>query len=166
MAVGTRTAPAMTAAANARQISLHLIDVSGDLHAEPTNVAVAATAANLETYAAAYQAASQASLYMITDVSIRIGDMDASNAGSDMRAGVEQGINMLFKNTTTLDTDTPRLVAPILATLQGFQDVPLLSSTEMTDLIVALLALKTGYAMQSAQYTGRRERRNNPRIVT
>lgn len=166
MAVGTRTAPAFTAAAQARHISLGLIDTSGDLWSEPLPVAVGATAAAIEAFAAAYTAATQASLYMITDVQIRLGDMDASNAGSDFRAQMENGVNLLFKNPTTLDTDTPRLIAPIAAVMQGFQDIPLLASAELAALITAILALKTGYSLNSGQYTGRRERRNNPRIVT
>jgi hypothetical protein len=58
---GTRTAPAFTAAATRRIITLHLIDASGDLYPESFDVAIAATAAAIEAWAAAYAAGSQAS---------------------------------------------------------------------------------------------------------
>jgi hypothetical protein len=161
---GTRTAPAFTAAANERQITLHLVDASGDQYTDNLIVDVAATAAAIETYAAAYAAASNASLWAISDTLLRLGDKDADNAVAEFRATVAEGVNTLYKNTTTGVTITPRLIAPIAATMQGNQDIPLLSSAEFTALIVATLALKTGFALQQAQFTGRRERKNNPRV--
>jgi len=168
MAVGTSTAPLFTAAANERTITLHLIDASGDLATQALAVPVAMAAADISTYALAYQAASQASLYGITDTIGRFGAMDASNAGTDIRYGVESGINNLFKNPATIpDTvQSLRLVSPILETMQGFSDTPLLSAAEMSALIVATLAILTGFNHQSAQYTTRRERKNNVRVVT
>lgn len=160
----TRTAPAFTAAATNRIITLRLIDASGDLYAEALTVPVGSTAAAIEAYAAAYAAASNASLYSIVDTQERAGDADPDNATAAYRGVVEAGINMLMKNLTAGVTETPRLVAPIPAVLQGNQDVPLLSAAEMSALITAILALKTGFALQQAQYTARRERRNNPRI--
>lgn len=161
---GTRTAIAFTAAATSRSITLHLIDASSDLWAENMTVPVAATAASIEAWAAAYAAASNASLYGITDSQMRIGDADPDNAVAEYRAATGSGVNTLFKNLTTLDTSPQRLIAPIAAVMQGNQDIPLLSATEMAALIVAILAIKTGYTFQRAQYTDRRERRNNPII--
>lgn len=161
---GTRTAPAFTAAANDRQITLQLIDASGDKWAENWRVPVAATAATIEAAAAAYAAASQASLYGIIDQQIRTGDADPDNADTDQRNSGSQGINGLFKNLTTHLTQPTRLIAPIPATMQGNQDIPLLSSTEYAALVTALLAVLTGFTFQRAQYTDRRERRNNPVI--
>lgn len=161
---GTRTAPAFTAAATDRQITLHLMDASGDVWAENMRVPVAATAANIETWAAAYAADSQASLYGITDNILRFGDADPDNAETDQRNSVKDGINMLYKNLTTHLTQPTRVIAPIPAALQGNQDIPLLTSTENAALIAATLAIITGFTFQRAQYTERRERRNNPVI--
>ena len=168
MAVGTRTAPAFTAAVNERLISLHLIDASGDLWTQGLSVPIAEPAAEIEAYAAAYAAATQASLYGISDMQGRFGDADASNAGTEFRAQVEVGINNLFKDTTVTPdaVQSIRLVAPILEVMQGFSDTPLLSATEMTALIVAALAIMPNYTHRSAQYTARRERKNNTRVVT
>lgn len=168
MPAGTRTAPAFTAAANERTITLHLMDASSDLFTQSLAVPVATAAADVETYAAAYAAATQASLYGISDYIGRFGDADADNAEAGYRGNVEKGINMLMKNIITIPdiTQSLRLVAPIDAVMQGNSDTPLLSATEATNLIVATLAILTNYSMRSAQYTTRRERKNNTRVTT
>jgi len=160
---GTRTAPLVTAAANARRVTLYLMDASGDTWTEARYVAVAATAAALEAWAAAYQAATQSSLYWIDDVAIRSGDADPDNAETDQRNSVKDGINLSYKNVTTLDTNSSRLIAPIPAALQGNQDIPLLAG-ELAALAAAELAIMPGYTLQSLQYTERRERKNNAKI--
>lgn len=160
----TRTAPSFTAAASRRNITLRLIDASGDLYSETLPVAVAATAANVETWAAAYAAASNASLYGIVDSIERLGDADPDNATVGQRNSVKDGVNSLYKVASTGEALTTRLVAPIPAVMQGNQDIPLLSATEMSALIVAYLALLSGFGFNSAQYTERRERKNNPKV--
>lgn len=161
---GTRTAPAATAAATELNASLHLIDASGDLWAESLNLPVAATQAQIEVIASSYAAASNASLYGISVFRGWTGDADPDNAVAAYRAQVESGVNLLFKNLTTLVTAGQRVVAPVPAAMQGNQDIPLLSSTELSDLVLAIIAAKAGFTFSSAQYTGRRERTNNPRI--
>lgn len=162
--MATRTAPLFTAAANQRLISLLLIDSSGDLYSEALYVPVAATAANIEAYADYYATACQASLYGIVDQQIRIGSADPDNADTGNRDSIADGINLLYKDLSAGVSISPRLVAPVDATMQGNQDIPLLSSTEMTNLITSILTLKPSYDFQSAQFTERKERRNNPRI--
>lgn len=161
---GTRTSPLFTAAATSRLASLSLIDASGDTYAESMNVAVGATAAQLEAWAASYAAGSNASMWRVTDTIIREGVADPDNALAEFRGTIAEGINGSYKNLTTLDTFISRLIAPIAATMQGNQDIPLVSSTEYAALVTAILALRTGYDLQTAQFTGRRERRNNPKI--
>lgn len=158
------TAPAWTAAATSRLVTLHLIDASGDLYTDAIYVPVAATAAQLNAWQTTYQAATNASIWKTTDETVREGDADPDNAIAEYRATIAEGINTLFKNIALGQTVTPRLIAPVAATMQGNQDIPLLSSTEMTNLIVALLALLPSYDFKQAQFTGRRERKNNPRI--
>lgn len=162
--MATRTSPAFTAAANDRQISLLLIDASGDKWSENIRVPVAATAASIEAWAAAYAAATQASLYGIIDNQIRLGDADPDNADTDQRNSGAQGVNLSFKNLTTHLAQPTRLIAPIEAVMQGNQDIPLLSATEMAAVITTELAILTGFTFQRAQYTDRTERRNNPVI--
>jgi hypothetical protein len=158
-----RTAPAFTAAATERLITLNLIDASGDKRSASISVAIAATAANIEAWAAAYAAASQASLWAITETLVRKGVADADNADVLQRNSLAQGINVLFTHAT-LENYSERLMAPVPATLQGNQDIPLASSTELAAVITTSLALLTGYAADSTQYTERRERKNNPKV--
>jgi len=164
---GTRTAPVVGALTMTQSsATMHLIDASGDLHAEGV-VAPAdglADLADVQAVSNTYQLASNASLYKVTQTLTWEGDADPDNAVALYRATVAEGINLLYKNITTLKTQTPRLVAPIAAVLQGNQDIPLLTAAEMTALIAALSAVLTGYNLSSAQFTGRKEASNNPRI--
>jgi len=161
---GTRTAPLFTAPVTRRMITLHLIDRSGDTWAESLIVGVAATAASIEAWAAAYAACSQASLFMITDAQIREGAKASSNANFDQRNQVSQGINLLLRNPSTNLSLNPRVVAPVLAAMQGDQDIPIVDADPVEALISAIAALQATYNFQSAQYTDRRERKNNPRV--
>lgn len=165
--MATRTAPDPTVAAVDKQIlTLHLIDASGDIITEAIAVDTAQIAANLENWAAKYAAASKASLYGISQTSFWLGDADASNADVGQRNSVKDGVNMLYKTPSGLQSYGQRLVAPIDAVMQGNQDIPLLSATEFSDLIGTYLTILAGFGLYSAQYTERKERKNNPRIVT
>jgi len=162
---GTRTAPAWTAAATSRLVTLHLIDASGDLATVPLIVPVAATAASLEDFADDYALSTNASLYKITDEAIREGDADPDNAVAEYRASVKDGINLLFKNLTTHQAQSVRVVAPIEDIMQGNQDIPLISAAPLVTLIPEILTILTvSYDFRQAQFTERRERKNNPRI--
>jgi len=158
------TFPDVEAAATYRQITLQVIDASGDKDAVGFLVPVATTVAQINTIAEAYQAATQASVYGVMSTLFWEGDADPDNADTLARNQASQGINLLFKDISSRMTAPVRVVAPVPATLQGNQDIPLLSSDELTNLITAVLAVKTTFDFQRAQYTDRRERKNNPVI--
>lgn len=165
MPAGTRTAPNVSVASpNPIQTTLHLIDASGDLWTENLPYPATQTLADVEAFAAAYQAATQSSLYQVTQTNVWAGDPDPQNAVAGFRGSISDGVNLLWKDLTAGKTISPRLVAPIEAVMQGNQDIPLLSATEFTALIVAIGTLLVSYNLESAQFTGRRERRNNPVI--
>lgn len=161
---GTRTAPLMTASATDRIVTLHMVDASGDLWAEDLRVAIAAAAATIETWAAAYQAGSQASLWKISDHVIREGAKVTANANFDQRNSVKQGVNMLYNNPTTHVSFTERLVAPVTGAMQGDDDIPIVTEDPIEALIAAVGGLQATSNFTSAQYTERRERQNNPRV--
>jgi len=164
---GTRTAPAVTGAETSIVASLGLIDASGDLYSESLEFSAAPDEADVEAWVAAYQAATQASVWRASLLLNWEGDADASNAENNLRYGVESGVNLLFKQSTGLNSQGARLVSPLPATMQGNQDIPLLGTAPFPALIAAYLALLGGtYGLYSGQYTTRRERKNNPRIVT
>lgn len=164
---GIRTAPAFTSPAQTRTITLHLIDKSGDQWAEDWRVPVAATAAAIEADAAAYAASSQASLWAITDTQVRAGQKVASNANTDQRNSVKDGINILFGNTVSFVSRTLRVVAPVLDAMVGDTDTPNVGADPLQALITAQTAAgygTTGDYADSAQYTEHRERKNNTRV--
>jgi len=161
---GTATAPVVTGTASGASVTIHLIDASGDLYTETLPVAVTAAAGDIAGLVATYQAASNASVWKVTRESVWEGAADPDNAVAAFRGSIAEGINMLFRNTTTFITRSLRLIAPVAATMQGNQDIPLLTSDELTDLITDYLTLSSGYDLETAQYTGRRERKNNPKI--
>lgn len=158
-----RTAPLFTAAATYRQITMQLMDASGDKTAVGFLVPIAAVAADIEAIVAAYQDVTQASVYGIIDSQFREGDADPDSADTLQRNSNAEGINLLFKDLATRVVAPVRVVAPIPAVMQGNQDIPLLSG-DMAALIAAVLAVKPSFDFTRAQYTERRERANNPVI--
>jgi len=165
MAVGTRTAPSVAIANITSSITtLHVVDASGDLYTEAIVTPDLVSDVTVEAWVAGYQAATQASVYKVTQQIVYEGDLDPQNAGTDQRNSIAEGVNLLYRNPTTFDTQTPRLVAPILAVMQGNQDIPFLTQAPMPAMIAGTSGMLVGYALASAQFTGRRERKNNPRI--
>jgi len=164
---GTRTAPLFTAAVNRRDITLLLIDASGDLWAEQWRVPVGATAAAIEAWAADYQLATQANLYGIIDTQARMGQKVTTGANTDQRNSVADGINILVPNSASFVSRTLRVVAPVLAALDGNTDAPKMSVEPLFALKNATVAAgfgTTGDYIDSAQFTERKERKNNTRV--
>lgn len=166
---GTRTAPTVGALTPTKSgATLSLIDASGDLYSAALYVAGDGflDLAEVESVTAAYQAATNASVWKVTQVIEWEGEADPNNAPALFRASVTNGINLLIKDVAADRSETPRVVAPIDTIMQGNQDIPLLVSP-LTTLVAAYLTVLGGaYALDSMQFTGRRERTNNPRVRT
>lgn len=167
MPAGTRTAP-VVAVANINKVitTIHFVDASGDNSTDTLITSTVPVDADLEAWVAAYVATSQASNWKVSQTLEWIGDEDVTNAENDARSSVKDGINMLYTDIANLNTQTPRLVAPISDVMQGDQDIPLLSAGVMVTLIAETIDILVGFSLDSAQYTERRERSNNPRIKT
>lgn len=161
---GTPTAPVVTGTASGSSVTIHLIDASGDTYSENIPIAVTAAAADVAGLVETYQAATNASVWKVTRESVWEGVQDPDNAVAAFRGSIKDGINFLFRNTTTFLARSFRLIAPVAATMQGNQDIPLLTSAELTAMITDYLTLSSGYDLESAQFTERKERQNNPRI--
>jgi len=162
---GTPTYPtvgALTATTNGATI--HLVDASGDVK---TDYLAGGTndLADVAAWATAYQACTQASIYKVSFLQEWEGEADPDNAEALFRGGISNGINLLFKDLAAATKQTPRVYAPVAAIMQGNQDIPLLSAGIMTTLLTQYLTMLGGaYFLDSAQFTGHRERSNNPRI--
>ena len=76
---------------------------------------------------------------------------------------------MLYRDSDVLNAvQTQRLIAPVAATMVGSSDSPVYPFVApmiaLNDAQIALIG--AGYSLESIQFTGRRERRNNERILT
>lgn len=162
---GTRTAPEVDGAPNQVVVSIRLIDASGDKWSEPFFFAAAPTDLQIESLVASYAATSQASVYEVDVSQQYAGAALASNAESNIRYGVESGVNLLFRdNIATEKTVSHRVVAPVTTAMDGDKDIPLIAAAPLSTLISNIATLEV-VSLESAQYTTRRERRNNPRIT-
>lgn len=160
--MATRTAPAVTGAANKVVTTIHLVDASGDVYAASVITATIPTDAEVEAWAAAYQAGSQASVYMVSQQKQWVGAKETNNADTGIRYQVDNGINLLFRSADLLSSTTLRLVAPVPAAMDGNDDIPIVGVDPVLALNTATAAINGG-TFESGQYTTRRERKNNPR---
>ncbi len=158
-----RTAPAITTPPNLVQLSIRLIDASGDNWSESMYVPATMTDLEIESLVANYQLSTQASVYQVEKSFQWSGEEDSDNADNGYRGSVAKGINLLFKDALTAQTSTPRVIAPVPAIMQGNQDIPLLVAP-LTALATDLLIANSPKTLNSIQFTGRRERNNNPKI--
>lgn len=160
---GTRTAPTIDGSPGKVIVSIRLIDSSGDKHAESIILDAVPLDADVESYVAAYVAMSQASVYEVNVSSNYVGDADPDNATTDQRNSVKDGVNLLWRDDINNKVQGQRVVAPVTGGMQGNQDIPLLTYAQFVTLIAETGDLLTDYALQSAQYTERKER-NNERV--
>lgn len=162
--MATRTAPTVNGTPPVVYTTLHLIDASGDVSSVAIKSNAVPSDIDIEAWASTYQAITQASLYKVTVSLAYEGDADPQNADVGQRNSVADGINMLYRDITALASTTPRLVAPVDGTLQGNQDIPLISFGPFVAMLTAQGALLPTFQLVSTQFTERRERRNNPRV--
>jgi len=149
---------------NSRTFHLHMVDSSGDRWVEQLIVALDATLAAVESWIVLYQLCTQASIWGVGELNFWSGDFDTSNATFLARSGVENGINFSFRDPVTANLRPLRVVAPVTTIMEGANDIPDMGSTAITNLVTATLGLEPDYNFQNAQYTSRRERKNNPHV--
>lgn len=169
---GTRTAPtvgALTVTENL--ISLGLVDASGDLFSASlkSQGGELEDMAEIETAAAAYQLSTNASLYEVRHTAIWRGSLNPTNALALYRATIAEGINMSYRDTDVFNAiANMRLIAPVAETMVASTDTPVYPLVApLSTLNAALITLiGAGYSLESLQFTGRRERKNNTKIRT
>lgn len=156
---GTRTAPAITAAATYKRVSIHWVDNSGEVRSDSANVPVGATAAQIEAVIVALQAASNASVYQVDVSEIRLGAKSSANALNVGRSpSVFDNIVGHFKDDVTTASQRLFIPAPIEAVMVVGTDTPDVSTTELSDLVVAGEAMLAGaYDIKSYRYSERRD---------
>lgn len=157
-----RTAPTFDDTPNFRLLSLRLIDISGDKKSEAFEISPTATAANIEAFIAGYAARTHANIYAVWDEQVYASPPSASDAELGAKSdSVADGINFLYVSATNESEDV-RLVAPIDTLMVGDTDsVDPIAGAAFNALVEPLL---TGSKQAvTAQYTERKEKKNNPK---
>lgn len=154
---GTRTAPTVNGTPTFINVSLRWIDASGDKRSDAVQVPTAATSAQIEAWAAAQQAAANASLYAVNVENVYNSTPDKSNALDEPKDSVYDNMVYLAKTATNL-SKRGFLPSPISAVFATGTDQPNPTSPELAAIFTAFLALAgAGYSIQSVRYTERRE---------
>lgn len=157
-----RSAPTVDGSGNYRVLSLRLIDVSGDKRAEGFEISPTASAANIEAFVAGYAARTNADIYAVWDEMVYNSPASASNAQAGAKSdSLADGINFLYVSNTNESEDV-RLMAPIDTLMVGDSDtVDPTAGAAFNALVEPLLTgSKVGV---TAQYTERKEKKNNPK---
>lgn len=156
MAAGTRTAPTINGTPSYQLASFAFVDVSGDVRSVAIQGPAGATNAQWEAIAAAFQDATQASLWSANIQDVYEGDKDPGNGVSGSRDSVFDNVAVLLKNTSRVSRDA-FIPAPAPEIMNGALDEIDPASTELAALFTAILAVSSGFTVRSARYTERKE---------
>jgi len=161
---GTRTAGTVDGTPLFTDVSLHWIDIAGDLRSDSYQCLAAAADADVEVFAAAMQAASTASLWKVSVSAAYTSTPQASNAQNAAHQSADDVINMLQKTASNQAQDVV-IHAPLQALFVG--------ETEVIDTTDALLTAISGafqdiadgtYGLVSYRYTEHREINKRQRV--
>lgn len=150
---GTRTAPTVNGTPTFLEVSLHLLDASGDFGSDMIVVPATVTDAEIETYVAAYQLATNATIWKVEVRQLYTSVAQTSNADNTPRASNFQVVNTMAKNSA-LASQNGVVRAP--------EDAMFVSGTDQVDTgqalyvtyLAALLDLLNGGALGSGDYVG------------
>jgi hypothetical protein len=116
----------------------------------------AVTDAQIETAAAALQAASNASIWKVSKSAEYEGALSASNALEDSYPSVYDNVSIGYRANATGAQQTGYIPAPLTAIVDA--DSPVVSDALFTAVRAAFLAIVgTGYVARFARFTERRE---------
>jgi len=142
-----------------RLLSLHFIDADGQIRTDSYEILPAATDAQLNAFAGAIGAASNASLYKVSVTNEFATDIPSiANAVDAVHVSVKDNIVMLFKTITgaTLDVFIPAPDAPLL--VEGTTN----PDPENVLIVAAVAAVPPaaggGYQVASYRYSERRKK--------
>lgn len=121
---GTRGAGTINGTPTLKQITIKTIDNSSDKRSDALRVPVTVTNAEIETFVAAYQAASNASVYEVQVKDVYTSIEDDDNAVNSPRESESQLVSAFFKDEN-LDTARAVLRAPL--------DAMFLNGTDQVD---------------------------------
>lgn len=152
-----RTAPTVNGTPTFKVVSLRYIDFSGDLRTDSIQAAAAVTDAEIEAFAAAAAAITNADLYAVEVKSVYNAVADSSNAVNAPKDSVHDNL-VLQTKTSTNQSKRGFIPAPQQALFVGGTDQIDPTNTDLATYLTALLAIAgAGYTVVGARYTERRE---------
>ena len=159
-----RTAPTFDDTPNYRLLSLRMIDISGDKKSEGFEINPTAAAADIEAFIVGYAARTNSKIYAVFDMqgytapNTVTGALDAPKSAS-----LADGINFLYVSNTN-DSEDVRLLAPIASLFVDTTDTIDPTAAAAFNALVTPLLTGTKVAV-TAQYTERKEKKNNPKTA-
>jgi len=161
---GTRTAPTVDGTPDYTQVVLHWIDFTGDLRADSYLVPAAATDAQIEAFAVAEAAASNASLYQIERQQVYNSVGDKTNALEEVHDNVKTNLVIQAKNAASV-SNRAYVPAPINTLFVDTTDSIDPASVPLGNILTAFLALLgAGWGIVGARLTYRRDRNEQVKI--
>lgn len=158
-----RTAPAFDDTPNVRLLSLRMIDISGDKRAEAFEISPTAAAADIEAFVAGYAARTNSKIWGVYDMQGYTAAQNVTGAlDAPKSASLADGINFLYISNVG-DSEDVRLVAPIASLFVGDTDAIDPAAAAAFNALVEPLLTGTKVAA-TAQYTERKEKKNNPKV--
>lgn len=164
---GTRTAGTVDGTPNAKKVSLHWIDKSGEKRSDTAYFDEAATDAEIEAYVAAAQALSNSSLYKVQVSLVYEGAASSSNAAQAIFEDVAQNLVWQAKLPASAFSLRTFIPSPVQAVTMvgGNSEEPDPATTEMAAYQAALLAvLPVGYGLVGVRFTQRRDINNQVKL--
>jgi hypothetical protein len=152
---GTRTAPTISGTPTYKIVSLTWYDYTGEQRTDSYQMDADSTAAEIEAFAVAMQALSNATLW-------RVGVADTYNSVGDSSNALEQvwedaETNLVFLAKTSLNVANNLFVpAPINAAfVEGTEEIDP-TNAEIAALLAAWLPMRAGFSVVSGRFTQRR----------
>lgn len=157
-----RTAPTVDGSGNYRLLTLRLIDASGDKRSESIEISPTADVADIEALVASYATRTHGNVYAVKDQMVYNSPASAATATTgEKSSSLADGINFLFVSATNESEDF-RLMAPVASQMVGEGDAPDATAGAAFGALVEPILTGTK-VLVSAQYTERKEKRNNPK---
>lgn len=148
---GTRGAPTIDGTGTYRQVVVKTIDHTSDKRSDAFRVPSTVTNAEIESFVAAYQAASQASVYEVLVKEVYTSIEDDDNATNEPRESLSQIVTAFFKDT--LDFTTRAILrAPIDAMFTNGTDYVDSANATFIAWLGQLTNLLNGGAAGSGEY--------------
>lgn len=153
---GTRTAPTVNGTPNYILVTLTWYDYTGDQRSDTFQFDADSTNVEIEAFAAAQQALSNATLWRIQVSQGYNSDGDSGNALEEVWENAKDNLVFLLKDllNNSMDIFVP---APINSVFIEQTETIDPTSAEIVALLAATLPMKAGYSVKSGRFTHRKQ---------